>query len=192
MSAEGKIWIALLRGINVGGHNKLPMAELRELFTGVGCVNVRTYIQSGNVVFKATDADRGELADRLASVIEDAKGFRPSIMLLTRDELEAAAAANPFPEATSEPKTLHLWFLSQAPEAPDLETLDKLSTATERYELLGAVLYLWAPDGIARSKLAARAERTVGVEGTARNWRTVEKLRELVSEVASSEPPDPA
>ena len=177
------VWIALLRGINVGGHNKLPMAELRDLFTTAGCDDVRTYIQSGNVVFRAESNEREELAIRLADVVEESKGFRPGIMLLTRDELEAATGANPFLEATSEPKTLHLWFLSREPEDPDLESLDDLRTATERYELRGAVFYLWAPDGIGRSKLAGRVERAVGVEATARNWRTVEKLRKLASDV---------
>ena len=157
------------------------MAELRELFARTGCSDVRTYIQSGNVVFRAPDVEREELADRLADTIEEARGFRPAIMLLTRDELEAAAVANPFPEATSEPKTLHLWFLSREPEDPDLDTLHNLRTATERYELRGDVFYLWAPDGIGRSKLAGRVERAVGVEATARNRRTVEKLRELAS-----------
>lgn len=188
MSNDDRVWISLLRGINVGGSNKLPMAELRELFAGAGCADVRTYIQSGNVVFRAKDVERGELAARLAVAIEEAKGFRPAIMLLTREELEAAVEANPFPKAVSNPKSLHLWFLSREPEDPDLDALDDLRTPTEHYELRGAVLYLWAPDGIGRSKLAGRAERAVGVEATARNWRTVEKLRELASEVASTTP----
>ena len=183
MNSTNGVWISLLRGINVGGHNKLPMAELRDLFTTAGCEDVRTYIQSGNVIFRVADAGREELAIRLADAVEKSKGFRPGIMLLTRDELEAATEANPFPEATSEPKTLHLWFLSREPEEPDLGSLDDLRTATERYELRGTVFYLWAPDGIGRSKLAGLVERVVGVEATARNWRTVEKLRKLASDV---------
>lgn len=186
MTTENWTWISLLRGINVGGHKKLPMAELRELFAKNGCSDVQTYIQSGNVVFRAADTEREELATRLSGEIEESKGFRPGIMLLTPDELEAAANANPFPEAASEPKTLHLWFLTRAPEDPDLESLDDLRAATERCELRGMVFYLWAPDGIGRSKLASRAERALGVEATARNWRTVEKLRELAYEVAAS------
>lgn len=186
MSNGSGTWISLLRGINVGGHNKLPMAELRELFANTGCSDVKTYIQSGNVVFRGASQDREELAPRLTNAIVESKGFRPGIMLLTPDELEAAANTNPFPEAASEPKTLHLWFLAHEPEEPDLETLDDLRAATEHYELRGAVFYLWAPDGIGRSKLASRAERALGVETTARNWRTVEKLLELASEVAAS------
>lgn len=108
MSNWGGAWIALLRGINVGGHHKLSIAELRELFADAGCADVRAYIQSGNVAFKAAEVEREEVAAQLASVIEEAKGFRPAITLLTRDELEAAAEANPFPETTSEPRILHL------------------------------------------------------------------------------------
>lgn len=188
MSNGNQVWISLLRGINLGGHHKLPMAELRELFADAGCADVRTYIQSGNVAFRAPNAEREDLTSRLAGAVEEARGFRPGIILLKYDELEAAAEANPFPEATSDPKTLHLWFLSREPEDTDLDALDDLRTPTEHYELRGAVLYLWAPDGIGRSKLAGRAERAVGVEATARNWRTVEKLRELASEVASTTP----
>lgn len=185
MTTGNWTWISLLRGINVGGHNKLPMAELRELFIAAGCAEIRTYIQSGNVVFRAADAEREELAIRLADAIEESKGFRPGIMLLTRDDLEAAAEANPFPEAASEPKALHLWFMARAPDDPNLDSLDDLRIPTERYELRGAVFYLWPPDGIGRSKLAGRVERALGVEATARNWRTVEKLCELASKVAS-------
>ena len=186
MNNESRVWIALLRGINVGGHRKLPMAELRKLFADAGCTDTRTYIQSGNVAFRTAGAEREQLATRLADQIEEAKGFRPTIMLLTRDELDAAAEANPFPEAASEPKALHVWFLAHEPADTDFYTLDQLRAPTEQYKLHGTVFYLWAPDGIGRSKLAGRVERSVGVGATARNWRTVEKLREIASGVASS------
>lgn len=187
MNLDSQVWISLLRGINVGGHNKLPMAELRELFTAAGCSKVLTYIQSGNIVFREAETRRKELAVRLANEIKSAKGFRPTIMLLTHDELEIAANANPFPKAVSEPKTLHLWFMNHAPEDPDLDTLDNLRAPTERFELRGPVFYLSAPDGIGHSKLANRVEHALGVEATARNWRTVERLRDLASEVAATQ-----
>ena len=186
MGKGTRVWVALLRGINVGGHNKLPMAELRELFSEAGCADVRTYIQSGNAVFKATDVEREELAGRLSGAIGESKGFEPKIMLLTRDELEVAAEANPFPGATSDPKTLHLWFLAREPSSPDLLALEELRAPNERYLLHRAVFYLHAPGGIGRSKLAERVERKVGVEATVRNWRTVEKLRELASVIDSA------
>ena len=181
MPTDSTSWIALLRGINVGGHHRLPMAELRELFEGSGCEEVRTYIQSGNAVLKASDTDREGLADRLAGAIEEAKGFRPAVMLLTPGELEAAMAGNPFPEATDEPNRLHLWFLAADPEEPDLDALRSLRAPSERFELRGRIFYLHAPDGIGRSKLAARVERALGVEATARNWRTVETLHGMAA-----------
>ena len=175
-------WIALLRGVNVGGRRSLPMAELRELFADAGCEEVRTYIQSGNVVFAAGEKDRGKLADRLAGAVEGAKGFRPAVMLLTLGELEAAIEGNPFPEAAAEPRSLHLWFLGADPSGADVDALEALRSPTERFELHGRVFYLHAPDGIGRSKLAERVERALGVEATARNWRTVETLHDLAAE----------
>jgi uncharacterized protein (DUF1697 family) len=172
-------WIALLRGVNVGGRNRLAMAELRQLFADGGCGEVRTYVQSGNVLFGADVEDRGDLAHRLATAIETAKGFRPAVLLLTRDELVQAMADNPFPDATSAPTTLHLFFLLRAPVDPDLAALDAARAASERCALRDRVFYLWAPDGIGRSKLAAKAERAIGVEATARNWRTLTHLQEL-------------
>jgi len=180
-------WIALLRGINVGGRNRLPMAELRELFERAGCLEVRTYIQSGNVVLATGDGTaRAELAERLAAAVEAAKGFRPAVVLLTLDELAAAMEGNPFPKATAEPNRLHLWFLADEPDDVDFDALDSLRTPSERFELSGRILYLHAPDGIGRSKLAARVERALGVEATARNWRTVDTLHEMAAESGGS------
>lgn len=172
-------WIALLRGINVGGRNRLPMAELRALFEAAGCDEVRTYIQSGNVVLAAAERDRAALAERLADAIAEAKGFRPAVMLLTAAELAAARDGNPFPDAAAEPRSLHLWFLAADPAGVDLSPLDEVRAPNERFELRGRVFYLHAPDGIGRSKLAERVERKLGVEATARNWRTVEALLAL-------------
>ena len=174
-------WIALLRGINVGGRHRVPMAELRELFEGAGCEEVRTYIQSGNVVLAAPRADREELADRLAGAVEEAKGFRPAVMLLTLDGLDAAMEANPFPEATAEPNRLHLWFLAGEPDEAGLDALEAVRAPSERFGLSGRVFYLHAPDGIGRSKLAERVERALGVEATARNWRTVATLHDVAA-----------
>jgi uncharacterized protein (DUF1697 family) len=175
-------WIGLLRGVNVGARNRLPMAELRQIIADVGGADVRTYVQSGNAVFTAAADDRAALAQRLAAALERAKGFRPAVLLLTCDELVQAMAANPFPEATAEPTTLHLFFLSRVPPHPDLDALERVRAGAERYALRGMVFYLWSPGGIGRSKLAAKAERALGVEATARNWRTVEHLAELLQE----------
>lgn len=172
-------WILLLRGINVGGKNLLPMRELVEVLESLGLEEVRTYVQSGNAVFRASGAVPARLGDKVAAAIEERKGFRPHVLLLPADRLERAVRGNPFPEAEAEPGRLHLFFLDSAPESPDLDGLEATRAPTERFHLAADVFYLHAPDGIGRSKLAAKAERLLGVPATARNWRTVQKLREM-------------
>ena len=179
--------IALLRGINVGGHNRLKMAALRSDLEGLGLRNVRTYIQSGNVVFQYDAGEIGaeecgDLAERIASTIDEEHGFRPRTLVFPADRLVRAMAENPFPEAEAEPKRLHLYFLADQPTQPDESAIEESAATTERWELRGDVFYLHAPDGIGRSKLARSVERYLGVQATARNWRTVAKLRELADD----------
>jgi uncharacterized protein (DUF1697 family) len=112
----------------------------------------------------------------MGKAIETSHGFRPEVMLLEVGELQSAMAANPFPEAESEPKTLHLYFLASEPENADLQVLESVRRESEGFQLQGKVFYLQAPEGIGRSKLAARVERSLGVAVTARNWRTLSKI----------------
>ncbi len=165
-------WIALLRGVNVGGHGKLPMAELRKLLTELGYSQVRTTIQSGNVVLKSESA----CAQKIAGAIEQQFGFRPDVIVLSEIEFRTAAEANPYAEST------HFYFLDQTPEAPNLAKLTELKASDEQFSLLDKVFYLHAPAGIGRSKLAARAEKLLGVAATARNQRTVAKLLEMLED----------
>lgn len=164
-------WIALLRGINVGGHHIVPMKELARLLEAEGFAGVRTYIQSGNVVLQA----EGRPEHRIAEVIERHFGFRPAVFALSRAELQQAAAANPFdPEAG---KMVHFFFCSQEPRQPDLDLLQRVKGPTESYLLSGPVFYLYAPDGIGRSKLAEKIGKALpGVEITARNLNTINQL----------------
>lgn len=171
--------IALLRGINVGGRNSLPMKELTALLESLGSSDVRTYIQSGNVVFSHVHTDDAILSQEISSAIEKEYGFLPEVLLFSASELQRAVTKNPFAEATSEPKTLHLWFLADAADEPDLDGIQKLKADSESFVLAGRVFYLHAPDGIGRSKLAARVEKLLGVPATARNWRTVTKILDL-------------
>ncbi len=173
-------WIALLRGINVGGRNAMPMAELKTTFESAGCRSVRTYIQSGNVVFASPTKSKQNLGKRLGDAIEEQFGFRPSTLLLSQDDFCAAVAKNPFLDAFAEPKTLHFFFLDSVPNSPDMKAIDKLAVPTERFELIDAVFYLHTPDGFGRSKLAASAERKLGVPATARNYTTIQKLSEML------------
>lgn len=166
-------WIAFLRGVNMGGHHKLPMKALAALMEGLGCRDVRTYIRSGNAVFRHPADDPAPLARHIRETIHEAHGFAPRVLLLRREALEHAAAANPFPEGEAAPARLALFFLSRAPERPDFAGLERVRGRAEAYALQGATFYLYAPEGFGRSKLAARVERLLGVEATARNWRTV-------------------
>ncbi len=173
--------IALLRGINVIGNNKLPMTELAALLADMGLRDVQTYIQSGNVVFRSNLKNKAALAARISATIEAQHGFAPQVLLLDAAELHRAMAGNPYPDAASAPRTLHLFFLADAPQHPDLKALDAIRSGGERFELAGKVFYLHTPDGFGPSKLAARVEKSLGVAATARNWSTVCKLAEMVS-----------
>jgi len=174
-------WIALLRGINVGGKNILPMAELRNDLESLKLENVRTYIQSGNVIFDSKTKTATSLTEQIGGRIEKQHGFRPHLLIFDRKTLQAAIKSNPFPKAVADPKTLHFFFLDEPATDPDIEALDSAKTPTENYKLTDRVFYLHAPDGIGRSKLAANAERYLGVVTTARNYRTVDKLFSMVT-----------
>ena len=175
-----KTYIALFRGINVGGNNMLPMKALKALLEKNGCQEVRTYIQTGNVILSSSISDAAKLAKQLTAAVSKSHGFEPRVIHLTRAELERAAAANPFPGAAENPQSVHLFFLDGLPKNPDLKTLEALKTKTESFALKDRVLYLHTPDGLGRSKMAARAATCLGVQATARNWRTVTTLLEMM------------
>lgn len=176
-------WIALFRGINVGGRNILPMAKLKALFEALNCKDVRTCIQSGNVVFASRVRSKTSLTRRLLDAVEREFAFRPKLILLTVGEFSDAKDNNPFPDAISAPKTLHFLFLDSAPKSPDIDAIAKLATKTEAYKLMGSVFYFHAPDGLGDSKLAAKAERNLGVIATGRNYATIEKISAILAEM---------
>ena len=175
-------YIALFRGINVGGNNSLPMKDLVAALESVGAHDVATYIQSGNAVFRSEEQNAALLAERIRAEIGERHGFEPRVLVLPSEEMEKAVRSNPFPEAESEPKTLHVYFLAASPERPHLDALERIKGDQERFVLGDGVFYLHAPGGIGRSKLAANAEKLLGVPATARNWRTVRKVMELADE----------
>jgi uncharacterized protein (DUF1697 family) len=175
-------WIALLRGINVGGKNLLPMKLLVAILEELGGSHVKTYIQSGNAVFRSTERNASAFAETISREIESRQGFGPQVMLMTLKDIENAIVANPFPEAEGEPKSLHLFFLADTADSPNLDGLEKLRADSERFKLVRKVFYLHAPNGVGRSKLAANAERLIGVPVTARNWRSIQKIVELARE----------
>lgn len=171
------ILIALFRGINVGGRNNLPMKSLAALLEGLGAVDVRTYIQSGNAVFRWPKRSATGLAKAVGQHVLAQHGFEPTVRLLSVEELRAVAANPGFP--TEDGKALHVWFLEGPPPAPNLARLEALRAPSERFRLSGPAFFLHAPEGVGRSKLAAAVEQALGVPATARNWNTVTKLLEL-------------
>ena len=173
------IWIALLRGINVVGRKVVPMKALTVDLEREGLQRVRTYIQSGNIIFQCPRGTPNTLGQRIGKAVLDRHGFQPRVLVLSTLDMMRAAAGNPFPEAESSPKTLHLFFLATSPRAPDFASLGRLRTGKEAFELRGKVFYLHTPDGFAISRLARQIERVIGVDATARNWRTVSKLIEM-------------
>jgi uncharacterized protein (DUF1697 family) len=179
-----KTYIALFRAINVGGKNSLPMKELIAVLEDLGARNAKTYIQSGNAVLVSPEKDTSQLSNKIRSEIKKRRGFEPHVLLLELEDIERAIRKNPFPEAATDPTTLHAGFLASVPEKPNLKTLESLKSESERFQLIDKVFYLHAPEGIGRSKLAANAEKLLGAPMTDRNWRTVCKIREMAQELS--------
>lgn len=171
--------IAFIRGINVGGRTKLPMKDLVGTLERVGIYGAVTYIQSGNVAFRCSKVQSAELARRISSAIQGDYGLQPGVIVLSIQEVEHAIAANPYPEGQKDPRSLHLFFLSEVPASPDLDALKPLAAGSERFTLHRRIFYLHAPDGIGQSKLAANVEKHLGVTATARNWRTVTRTLQM-------------
>jgi uncharacterized protein (DUF1697 family) len=170
-------WVALLRGVG-GGIRPLPMRELTVALEGIGLKDVRTYIQSGNIVFSSPKSAAG-LAAAIEGCIEKKFGFHSSTFVLSVPELRRAAQGNPFPQADQKPQALHLFFLAKPARDAQLDAMNELKAKSEQFVLKGKVCYFYAPDGFGISKLGAKAGKLLGVDTTARNWRTVGKLLEL-------------
>lgn len=152
------------------------MSALTQLIEKRGYSGVRTYIQSGNVLFQSSDSKAKNFPKSIGQAIQDQFGFCPDILMIDRDQLKQSVQANPFPQAESQPKSLHFYFLDRVPTSPNLEALNGLKRVNESFQIVDQVFYLYAPDGIGRSKLAAKVERLLGVKATARNLNTVLNL----------------
>ena len=172
-------WVALLRGVNVGGHNSLPMKRLREILTEQGFEGAATYIQSGNCVFRSEGNDAEEIGYRIANAIQSEFGFRPEVFALPLAEFEQAIADNPFADHPVDPKYVHLFFLAKRAEAFDEAALRALAAPGDDFVLTGKVFYLLTPAGIGRSKLVEKLEKLLPIDMTGRNLRSVTKIAEL-------------
>ena len=171
-------YVALLRGINVAGHNKIPMSALRELLGGLGHRNVVTYIQSGNVVLDV-DGDTADVALSIERAIDHELDLDVATVLRTPDELAHAAAANPY-AAHVDPKRVAIAFL-KAPPRPELASaVDPAVHHPDQFEIIGREVHLHCPAGFGRSRLNnALLEKKLGVVSTTRNWNTVNKLLDI-------------
>jgi uncharacterized protein (DUF1697 family) len=168
--------IALLRGINVGKAKRVAMARLREVFAEQGLTDVKTYVNSGNVVFSG----RKTSAARLEQAIEAAFGFEVAVVVRTRDEIADVLAANPLAKVATNASRHLVVFADRELDPASVADLDRDALKPDVFALRGREAYLWLPDGVHTSKLAkAMNDKKLGATVTARNWRTVEKLLEI-------------
>jgi uncharacterized protein (DUF1697 family) len=174
--------ILLLRGINVGARNRIPMPSLREQLTGAGFTDVRTYIQSGNVVL-SSDSEPDQLARECERHVAEGFGLSIDVLARTDGELSEVVRRNPLAGVAVEPKRYQVTFCSAEPDAGLIAQLGALATPSEKLVAAGREIYAWHPDGVARSKLwAALAGRKLGVTATSRNWSTVTTLLAMAQE----------
>lgn len=175
-------YAALLRGINVGGRNKLPMRDLAALFVEVGCEDVRTYIQSGNVVFRAPPELTDGLPAQITAAIAASHGFQIPVVMRTASDFDRIFRSNPFLAAGADPAKLHVGFLADTPDSARVAALNPDRSPPDAFAVCGNEIYLHFPAGVARSKLDnAYFDRTLNTVCTIRNWRTVGKLHEMLS-----------
>ena len=175
--------VALLRAINVGGRNRVSMSDLRDLLTGLGLANIRSLLQTGNVVFDSRGRSPEELERLLERAAADRLGLDTVFVVRTAGEWQELVSANPFPaEAESDPAHLLVMPLKEAPDRDRIHDLETAIVGREVVRVQGRDLYIVYPDGIGRSRLtSAVIERRLATQGTARNWNTVRKLAELAA-----------
>ncbi len=175
-------FVALLRAVNVGGTNPLPMADFKAMLADTGLHTPKTYLQSGNAVF-LSDLTAAAVSDRIADAVLAGFGFRPPVFVLTAPQMLAAAASNPFSQSAPDPTHVHAFFAER--ELPDatLAFLKSVAGPEDRYAIRGRVLWLYLPQGIGRSKMAARVA-ALPIAMTARNSKTVAALSGMAAKMA--------
>ncbi len=177
-ATNSRVYVALLRGINVGGRNKLPMATLRAIFEEQGCRSVRTYIQSGNVVFRASAQLASHIAALARRAIGERTGLTVPVVVRSLEELQTVARCNPYREAAEQDhRKVIVVFLADKPSAAQVAGLDPERSPPDRFQVHGADVYLHVPNGMARTRLTnAYFDTNLKTTSTARNWRTLLKL----------------
>ncbi len=180
--------ISMLRGVNVGGHNKIKMDQLRAVYESLGFRDAQTYIQSGNVVCRAEKRDLATAAARIEKGVERNFGFRPSVIVRSAPELREVIVRNPFAKRSGiDASRLLVAFLASNPAADALDKVLKIKCEPEELCVSGRELFIYFPNGMARPKLSmATVERTLKIAYTGRNWNTVRKLLEMAEALEQS------
>jgi uncharacterized protein (DUF1697 family) len=175
-------YVVLLRGVNVGGHNKVPMARFRTLLGSLGHTDVATYLQSGNAVFSSSKRSAPKLANEVEQALVDELGVDVRVLVITQARLEQVVQGNPMAALEDDPTHLHVAFLSSPPDTKEAARLDPTPFAPDTFAVVGDVVYLHYPNGMGRSKLdPGKVFNPLGVWATARNWRTVNALLDLAA-----------
>ncbi len=180
--------ISMLRGVNVGGHNKIKMDALCALYESLKLESPETHIQSGNVVFRTKEKNIALLTKRIQDGIERKFGFRPGVILRTASELRNVIARNPFAKRRDiDPRSFLVIFLAGEPNAEGRANLLKINMAPDEVRIDGRELYAYYPNGMARPKLPwAKIERVLNASGTGRNWNSVNKLLEIAEKLEAA------
>jgi len=177
------IYIALLRGINVSGHNKIKMAELKQLFHDLGFTNVKTCIQSGNVLFKSEEIEPLKIEQSIVDAIENKFKYTIKVLVLTKNQIESIYNSNPFIEKIKNLDRTKLFttFLNSAPNLEDISELNELiNSIDDEYKIIDNTIYLYCPNGYGKTKLNNNlVEKKLKVNATTRNWKTITKIFEL-------------
>lgn len=179
------VLISMLRGVNVGPHNRIKMDELRALYESLKFEDPRTYVQSGNVIFRTKEKSSPQLAKKIQDAIGNRFGCRPEVILRTTEDMRRAIAASPFAKRKDmEPSKLLVTFLAAEPAKEALAAIESLKSHPEEIHLKGREMYIYFPNGIGTSKLPwSQVERHLKVTGTARNWNSVMKMMEIAEQM---------
>jgi len=176
------VFVALLRGINLGKRRRVAMADLRSLLTEAGYGGVTTHLQSGNVVLATDERATGRVERSIEEALQGGLGMEIDVMVRTARKLATITASNPFIDRGSDPTTLYVSFLKSRPAAATKRALAGLDFGRDGFELRDAELYLCYPDGLGRSKMSGALDRTLDVPGTVRKWSVVTRLAELAAD----------
>jgi uncharacterized protein (DUF1697 family) len=179
------VLISMLRGVNLGPHNRIKMDDLRALYKSLKFEDPRSYVQSGNIIFRTKEKNGPQLAKKIQGAIQKRFGCCPEVILRTPDEMRKVVAANPFPERTKEePAKVLVTFLAACPPPEAQENLAKFKDLPEELHLKGPELFIYFPNGAGRSKLPwSSVDKLLKVTGTARNWNSVQAMLQIADEM---------